>query len=616
MAFRFLLLLSLVSILGCDAPTDQRVPPPVSRWADDRLWAVLDAQDHRDAPALLAALTDTSAAVREAAALALASVQDSASLARLVPVLADADPRVRRAAAFALSFSRDTVLLAQLDARMQAEPDSTVRAAMARDAFRAAVASGPLDALFLLSYLEHGDRAIRARAAAMLGRRPKEQLVPLESSVVHAVSVEKDPEVRALLVLALKHTSDTSTIALLKRYAASDPSALLRVNAVRALTNDPDAAFLLDRTNDTVAAVRQTAIEQLQQLHPPDTKAVWEHAQRQPDPATATALCGLVMREGDGPIRAACLAELDSLGRQGPGPYLSAERIKARFTRQADIDTLRAIVLSDAPTVVRQAAFAQWYVCFEDKLRSAGIDQRAVDRAHALFLKDVLLSGDAGLIAAACERAEGGSRDLLGMVFNDPVLSTVRAALHPIRDLETLQLLDHVRAERDGKPDPPHTGPPFDHSIDRARLLSLKNGQPYRIVTSKGDIVLALEPEAAPGSCAAFDSLVAAHYYDGKYFHRVVPDFVAQGGCPRGDGYGGMPWTLRTEIGYDGFTTGAVGLASAGRDTESCQFFITLMDAPHLDGRYTRFAHVVSGMDVAQRLQVGDAIERVERLER
>jgi cyclophilin family peptidyl-prolyl cis-trans isomerase len=94
----------------------------------------------------------------------------------------------------------------------------------------------------------------------------------------------------------------------------------------------------------------------------------------------------------------------------------------------------------------------------------------------------------------------------------------------------------------------------------------------------------------------------------------MVPNFVLQGGCPRGDGYGGMPWTLRTEIGRKLFTAGSVGLASAGRDTESCQFFITHSATPHLDGRYTRFGEVVSGMDVVWRLQVGDVMERVERV--
>jgi cyclophilin family peptidyl-prolyl cis-trans isomerase len=194
-------------------------------------------------------------------------------------------------------------------------------------------------------------------------------------------------------------------------------------------------------------------------------------------------------------------------------------------------------------------------------------------------------------------------------------LDSALTCLHPIRDLETLQLLDAAIAKRDGKPAPTHRSPPFNHPIDKARLSGLNPEQRYRIATNQGDVVIALETDMAPGSCVAFDSLVSAGYYNGKYFHRVVADFVAQGGCPRGDGYGAMDWTLRTELGLDGFTTGAIGLASAGKDTESCQFFFMLADAPHLDGRYTRFAHVESGMEVVWRLRVGDVMQRVERMQ-
>jgi cyclophilin family peptidyl-prolyl cis-trans isomerase len=143
----------------------------------------------------------------------------------------------------------------------------------------------------------------------------------------------------------------------------------------------------------------------------------------------------------------------------------------------------------------------------------------------------------------------------------------------------------------------------------------LEQGQQYRISTSKGEIIIATDVDECPGSSLAFDSLVTEGYYNGKAFHRMVPDFVVQGGCPRGDGYGGMPWTLRTEIGRTPFTAGSVGLASAGRDTESCQFFITHIATPHLDGRYTRFGEVVEGMDVVYRLTVGDVMQRVERVD-
>lgn len=612
---RSLFPLAVLGLIGCAAPDAPQAAHdrPANRWADDRLWNVLQAQDHRDASALCAGLGDPSAAVREAAALALASVQDSTAMPCLLPALADTVPAVRRAAAFALSFSTDTVLLAKLETRIRHEPDSAVRAAMVRDTFRAALGRKK-DAVFILGYLESSDPGIRTRAAAMLGRCPKEQLWREEPSVVHAIDVERDPDVRALLVLALRHATNRGTVEQLRRYAASDSSAAMRVNALRALGRNAEAPFLLERLNDTVAAVRQTVIERLQDMPSLNGEALWEAARHQGDPNTSIPLFGLAMRYGLPGTQAVCRARLDTMAQQDLGPYLDAALLKARFHRYADMDTLRAVMRSSAPAVVRQAAFEQGLQCFSDHLKKTGVDRHARDRIHAGFLRAALLSGDAGLAASACERILEEDAGYLKRLLDDTTVSTVRRSLRPVRDLEARQLLDQAVAKRDGRPAPPHVGPAFGHPIDRTRLAALKQGQPYRLVTTKGGIVLAIEPDAAPGSCVAFDSLVAAHYYDGKYIHRVVPDFVAQGGCPRGDGYGSMDWTLRTEIGYEGFSTGAVGLASAGRDTESCQFFLALMPAPHLDGRYTRFAHVVSGMDVAQRLVVGDRMLTVERL--
>ena len=106
--------------------------------------------------------------------------------------------------------------------------------------------------------------------------------------------------------------------------------------------------------------------------------------------------------------------------------------------------------------------------------------------------------------------------------------------------------------------------------------------------------------------------MVKERFYDDKPFHRVVPNFVVQGGDPRGDGYGSLNFTIRSELPqvyYD--QEGMVGMASAGLHTESNQFFITHSPAPHLDGRYTIFAKVVDGMDVIHQLQIGDLIETV-----
>jgi cyclophilin family peptidyl-prolyl cis-trans isomerase len=131
------------------------------------------------------------------------------------------------------------------------------------------------------------------------------------------------------------------------------------------------------------------------------------------------------------------------------------------------------------------------------------------------------------------------------------------------------------------------------------------------IHTNKGTIVIQLKVEDTPGSVANFVKLVQKGFYEGNSFHRVVPAFVAQGGCPRGDGWGSSPETIRSEWPALHYSRGQVGMASAGKDTESCQWFITHNDIPHLDGRYTIFASVISGMEVVDLLEIGDRIDKI-----
>jgi cyclophilin family peptidyl-prolyl cis-trans isomerase len=92
----------------------------------------------------------------------------------------------------------------------------------------------------------------------------------------------------------------------------------------------------------------------------------------------------------------------------------------------------------------------------------------------------------------------------------------------------------------------------------------------------------------------------------------VVPNFVIQGGCNRGDGWGSEDYSIRSEFSMRRYTEGSVGMASAGKDTEGTQWFITHSPTPHLDGRYTIFAVVEEGMDVVHKIEVGDLIEKVE----
>lgn len=136
-----------------------------------------------------------------------------------------------------------------------------------------------------------------------------------------------------------------------------------------------------------------------------------------------------------------------------------------------------------------------------------------------------------------------------------------------------------------------------------------------QFVTTRGTFVMELYKSEAPLTTLSFAQLVEKKFYDGLTFHRVVPGFVIQGGDPRGDGWGGPGSMLRTEISPLSFDEGICGMASAGKDTEGSQFFITQLPAPHLEGRYTIFGKVIEGMDVVNSIIIGDVILSARMLE-
>jgi cyclophilin family peptidyl-prolyl cis-trans isomerase/HEAT repeat protein len=127
-----------------------------------------------------------------------------------------------------------------------------------------------------------------------------------------------------------------------------------------------------------------------------------------------------------------------------------------------------------------------------------------------------------------------------------------------------------------------------------------------RCVTPRGEFVIALNGEIAPNTCAVFLDLIGKGYFNDLNFHRVVPDFVVQGGDPRGDGWGGPGYTIRSEWSRARYKRAAVGIAHDGKDTGGSQFFVTLSEQPNLNGRYTIFGEVVEGMEVVDLIEVGD----------
>jgi cyclophilin family peptidyl-prolyl cis-trans isomerase len=132
------------------------------------------------------------------------------------------------------------------------------------------------------------------------------------------------------------------------------------------------------------------------------------------------------------------------------------------------------------------------------------------------------------------------------------------------------------------------------------------------ITTDRGVIVMDLDAELAPITVNNFVGLARQGYYDGLTFHRVVPEFVIQGGCPEGSGRGGPGYRFADEPVKGEYVLGAVAMANAGPDTNGSQFFICIDDCKRkLTPNYNLFGHVVEGIEVAQATKVGDVMKTV-----
>jgi cyclophilin family peptidyl-prolyl cis-trans isomerase len=250
-----------------------------------------------------------------------------------------------------------------------------------------------------------------------------------------------------------------------------------------------------------------------------------------------------------------------------------------------------------------------------------------VRAAAAEELEALALPGQAQALAEAYRRS-------LSDVDPDARLALVAALAAQREDLARSTLRD--AAQRDpaplvreraaqalGEPSGPPSAPRTEAApapLDYREAMEAHDPRPGRPVytprailfTSRGRIELHLDVIETPLTTASFVALARRGFYDGLGFHRVVPGFVVQGGDPRGDGSGGPGYALRCEIGQSPYGRGVVGMALSGKDTGGSQFFIALQPAPHLDGGYTAFARVASGMDVVDQLRPGDLIERVE----
>ncbi len=235
---------------------------------------------------------------------------------------------------------------------------------------------------------------------------------------------------------------------------------------------------------------------------------------------------------------------------------------------------------------------------------------RSIKNRIKEFIVELLTnSNDEGMLAACADIISTQESGMSELIDSTEFLIAAKERLRRPGQLESINAIEKALARLRGVSNPvltkaeklkPVNWSAYDKINDKTRAI---------VKTNKGNFTIKLFQNEAPISVLNFIELANKQFYDSCAFHRVVPNFVIQTGSPRGDNYGGAEHVISSELGpinYD--DQGYVGMASAGRHTESTQWFVTHSPAPHLDGRYTIFGKIIKGMDIVHDIQVGDHI--------
>jgi cyclophilin family peptidyl-prolyl cis-trans isomerase/HEAT repeat protein len=588
--------------------------------------------------------------IRAAAARAMGRIQSWDYLSDLTRLLKDPEPAVVGEALFALG------QLAYADPPSADSVVQTLKNLQPLDHDpRAVEAMGKLGAFkpdlvqdVLIRQTKNTNPAVREQAVIALFRlfaAAKERPQSVAFALIDAAADAED-SVRWRAVYALSKPREPRAIPALMQ-KAKDPALWVRLFAVRALgkTEDPGVSGTLgDAAHDPEPLVRFEAIQALTQVKQPRQIPVelLQDASFHVRAAAARALgnAGLfdaahfkTLIEDPSPVvRGAAIAAYGASfkGRRLPEEIrsLAADRdwrIRAHVAQTAgpeDLDLVRQ-ARSDSDERVQAAALhAIGKIDTDDAwalvIESLGSDKLSV-RAAAV---EIAAERKKPQVASALMDAYRHSMnrewievremivDALGRqpktpdigAFLQQVLGSDPAPSVRTKASQALGLARSVPASK----------------IDRPDLLSRTPAPGTHVVleTEKGEIEIELFVQDAPVHAANFVELVEKGHYNGLLFHRVVSNFVIQGGDPRGDGFGDAGYSIRDEINPIPFERGTVGMPKAGKDTGGCQFFITHVPTPHLDGRYTVFGKVIRGLDVVDKIEVGDRITRASTVAR
>jgi cyclophilin family peptidyl-prolyl cis-trans isomerase/HEAT repeat protein len=594
-------------------------------------------------PALIDLMNDSDAEVRQIAAFALGLIGDRSAGDRLAGALQDQDAVVRGRAAEALGRIGDASRARAVAAMIQAALPKDAPLVTVRGDDPGNAADPWLElrlGLFALARLK--DAAV-AEQVLLPGGRPRFDWwaatwtamriqAPGLKPVLLAAAGSGDPASRALAARGLGALKDQASVELLARLVL-DREEDVTVQALRALGAIGDArgaAAVAGALGSTSLQVRCEALKALALLPPdrslrarvvpllghelPFVRAAAFPALARVDKEDFALVLSGMDPDPEWSVRAGLAAALGDVGDEtSVGLLLAMLKDEDARVLPAVLEALRKARGSDAlPTLRQHLSHRDLAVraAAADGLRAlkAAGSSEALASAYRQSLGDVELEARLQIVAALAEQKDDvAQRALVEIARQDPVRAVRSRAGEALLKLGVEAPPASPEARARSPLDDREAALPFEPQSDRPVY------SPRAILfTRRGRIEIHLNVVDAPLTVESFLALARRGFYDGLGFHRVVPGFVVQAGCPRGDGNGGAGVTLRCELNHHPFGRGTVGMAHSGKDTGGSQFFIALQPAPHLDGAYTAFGRVVSGMEVAEQLLPGDLIERVE----
>lgn len=626
----------LTTLAACSGGNESRIKTFPNKFADQELVKLYDFKDRRLSDALFFYLEHPQASYREEAALAFASLQDSAALSLLHRLLADPDAGVRKAAAFAIGQTKNKTSQPLLANQLTLEQEPLVR-------FHLLEALGKcLDDQFLhfLARYEASDEAtlsgkawgiyraglagikdtvltnaagrlladslpaeVRLAASHYFSRMRGISIDVWEPSLKTIAGHDPLPEVRMAAARALgKSTSDSIAFFLRDRLLAeTDP--MVKVNLIRSIQSGH-----LEVLQETIGSLLKDAnyhvsVAMGEQISIFDGRSFYDYLWGQSGSISEVRTRALVLGKllETSTYSNNAYRELMGIFEQSNSAYEKGFALQA-MSRHQNASSFLGEQLNHTHPFVRTSAM-EALGAMNQANTFPGYKQTELIN----YYKKAVLSGDAGQVTVASSTL-AQLKDRLRPYF--PNLDFMRQGLDSLRvpeDLEPYQALENTLRLYEGETgDVPSQL--YQNPIEWGVAKSISKASKAIVETTKGKIEILLLVEEAPGSVENFVSLARADFYNNIIFHRVVPNFVAQAGCPRGDGYGSSDGVIRSEFSTQMYGTGYVGMASAGKDTEGSQWFFTHSPAPHLDGGYTIFGRVVNGMEVVNKLEVGDSI--------